>query len=165
MTSNTKPDLKLNNKWTFWYHNPKDTEWGINSYIKLGNITNVSEFWQLMNSLDNNIVENSMLFIMKDNIIPMWEDKNNCKGGSWSFKIYKNTIKQVWEDVCINIICDNITKNKSDTNTINGISISPKKSFCILKIWNDNKNINNYKLLNNNIKNINLNESIYKPHI
>lgn len=165
MTSNTIPDLKLNNKWTFWYHNPKDTDWNINSYINLGSVNSVSEFWTFMNSLDNNIIEHSMLFIMKEDIIPMWEDKKNSKGGSWSFKIIKNNIKQVWEDVCINIICDNITKNKSDANIINGISISPKKAFCILKIWNNNKNINNYKLLNNNIKNINLIECIYKSHI
>ena len=37
----------------------------------------------------DNIVLNCMLFLMLDNVLPMWEDKNNCKGGCFSYKIKK----------------------------------------------------------------------------
>ena len=37
-------------------------------------------------------IKNAMLFIMRDNIKPMWEADENKEGGSMSFKIYKKDI-------------------------------------------------------------------------
>ena len=54
--------------------------------------------------------------------------------------------------------------NIEDLNLITGISISPKKSFCIIKIWNNDKNKNSKDLINNNLLNLNLKESLYKAH-
>ena len=44
-------------------------------------------------------------------------------------------------------ICENIQKDIQDRDSINGISISPKKEFNIIKIWFKN-NINDLKSIN-----------------
>ena len=47
--------------------------------------------------------------------------------------------------IILDIISENIHKDKKKYDLINGISISPKKEFNIIKIWfkEDIKNINN----------------------
>ena len=76
-----------------------------------------------------------MLFIMRDNIKPMWEADENKEGGSMSFKIYKKDIYDAWIQLVINLISENLLKESKHFNKINGISISPKKTFSIMKIW------------------------------
>ena len=53
-----------------------------------------------------------------------------------------------WYELIMYTIGETLTNNKYDSLNINGISISPKKYFCILKIWNNNKDDNNNDLLN-----------------
>ena len=58
-----------------------------------------------------------------------------------------------------------IKKDVNQVMDINGISISPKKNFSIVKIWlKNNSNISIQKLLDINIDFLNVNESIYSDH-
>ena len=36
---------------------------------------------------------------MKDNVKPIWEDKENKYGGCWSFKIFDNEVSEMWQDL------------------------------------------------------------------
>jgi hypothetical protein len=42
---------------------------------------------------------------------------------------------EVWKNVFYCLAGDTLFKNVAHTKNINGITISPKKNFCILKIW------------------------------
>ena len=101
---------------------------------------------------------------MKEKINPIWEDKNNRKGGCWSFKIYKKNINKTWIDTTIHLLANSLTKSKDNSSMITGISISPKKSFCIIKIWNNNSKNNSKLLLNDKIENLSITECLYKAH-
>ena len=151
---------KLKNSWTFWFHDPLDNNWKINSYKKIYTINSIESFWKLYSNLNNKLVENSMLFLMKNNINPLWEDKENVNGGCWSLKIPKGNIIETWNNISIYLVNENIINDK-DIN-VNGISISPKKNFCIIKIW-INKNNNNIQKLNK-IKEIDYSGIIFKSH-
>jgi len=151
----------LNDKWILWFHNPLDNKWTIDSYINITTISSIEDFWELYSNMDNKIIENGMLFLMRNNIEPLWEHNKNIDGGSWSFKIAKNKIASVWNDISINICLENISNNKN--NIINGISISPKKKFSILKIWNNDKNISSITNLKQN-KNLSYEDALYKVH-
>ena len=151
---------KLNDSWVLWYHNPNDTNWDISSYKIISKITTIDEYWNTYEFIKNHIIENSMLFIMREGIQPLWEDPKNIDGGCWSFKITKGNIKKYWEELSIYLLGENIIK---ENNIINGLSISPKKSFCITKIWNSDKNINSKELLNKSI-NVPFECCIYKQH-
>lgn len=161
--------LQLNDTWVLWYHDPLNTNWDISSYKEISVIDSIDSFWQSYTFIENNIVENSMFFLMRKGINPLWEDKSNVTGGCWSFKIQKGNIIEYWTELSIFLLNEDLiinNKNKSKTNNsniINGLSISPKKTFCIIKIWNNNSSISNIELLNKSMK-IPFDSCIYKKH-
>ena len=154
----------LNDEWILWFHNPLDNDWSIESYIEIGEIKTIEDFWELQSYLNQNHVNNSMLFLMRKGIKPIWEDENNKDGGCWSFKISKKDIFKAWSELSIAILGETLTLNSSNYNEITGISISPKKAFSIIKVWNRDLKSNNVNILSKKIPYIFLNSSIYKAH-
>lgn len=153
----------LNSDWKIWFHKSDDNEWGFESYIKLCQFNNPKDFAIIINGFESIHIQNAMLFIMRGNIKPMWEAEENKNGGSMSFKIYKKDIYAAWIQLVVNLVGENLLKDKKDFKKINGISISPKKTFSIMKIWFSDNTINESKYLNNMDK-FNFDESIYKEH-
>ena len=76
-----------------------------------------------------------MLFIMKEGITPLWEDIHNRNGGCFSYKINNKFVAQIWKDLSYSLMGETLTEKELFNNNINGITISPKKNFCIIKIW------------------------------
>ena len=153
-------DKALNDTWILWYHDPNDLNWDISSYKIVSTIKTITDFWNTYEFLKNNVIENSMFFIMREGILPLWEDAKNVNGGCWSFKISKGSIKKYWSELSIFLLGENITKKE---RLINGLSISPKKTFCIIKIWNSDKSKNDKNLLNKKMD-IPFDSCIYKQH-
>lgn len=155
----------LNCKWVLWFHSPVDDDWTLDSYKKVIEISNIEEFWNAFHYINDSHICNSMFFIMRDGIEPIWEDQYNKEGGCWSFKISKKDVYNAWLELGIALCSERITSNLEKSNTINGISISPKKTFCILKIWNNNSEENAPSFISKKIPYIYVNTSIYKEHI
>ena len=154
----------LNTSWALWYHIPNDKNWSKDSYKKIIDIKTIEDYWCIHNNLKPKHLENGMYFLMRENIFPLWEDEKNKNGGSWSFKIDKNKIYNTWIELSISLLGENLMKKIDDNKNINGITVSPKKGFCILKIWNSDNKKSDKLLIKNNIPNITLNNCIYKSH-
>lgn len=153
---------KLSNTWVLWFHDPCDTEWGLDSYQNIFEFDTIEHFWSLFNNLDKNLVTQGMFFIMKKNIVPLWEDEKNENGGCWSYRIQKRNSYEAWLNLAM-ALCGNHLTDQEDSDMINGISISPKKSFCIIKIWNNDSKKNNINIIKN-IEKLENSESIYRAH-
>ena len=82
-------------------------------------------------------MKNVHYFLMKEGIDPVWEHVDNRNGGMCSFKVPMSEILGVWEFLCASMICEKLKLN-GDSYDINGISMSPKNDFSIVKIWNRN---------------------------
>ena len=79
-----------------------------------------------------------MFFFMKGKVVPLWESEANIKGGMWTFKLTKDDSNEMWK-VLMAALCGNtLTIKPEDMNNINGISVSPKITNCIIKIWTNN---------------------------
>ena len=65
----------LNTSWTLWIHLPHDTNWDINSYKKIYTFNYLEQACSLLNYIQENLVINCMLFIMRDDIKPIWKMK------------------------------------------------------------------------------------------
>ena len=72
------------------------------------------------------MLNSGMFFIMKEGIYPLWEDNQNINGGCWSYKIIKKDAYKAWVQLAVSLIGESLS---TETNFINGISISPKKGF------------------------------------
>lgn len=141
--------LYLNDIWRYYYHDPYNTDWTYKSYLKLSDVSDINDFWYTHNSIKH-IINNGMFFIMREYVFPCWDDENNLNGGCFTIKILKQNSSEFWENISIKLLGETLLKgdNIEKWNNINGISISPKKSFCIIKIWMKNNDIQDSNLFN-----------------
>ena len=128
-------DYSLNTKWCLWFHSLNNTSWNKNSYKLLLKLSNIYDLKILNDIILKNHLQNGMFFIMRENIFPTWEDPENRNGSCVSYKISGNSLHDDWCFMVNNIVTEDILINSKDYNGINGLSISPKKEFNILKIW------------------------------
>ena len=132
---NYKIDNQLSNEWDLWIHSPNDSDWSLNSYKNIYTFKNIESAIKLIENINKEIYENYMIFIMKNKIKPIWEDENNKDGGCFSYKILNSNIYEYSKKIIYYIIGNTLVDNDDILKKINGISISPKKHFCIFKIW------------------------------
>ncbi len=162
-TSQVTQKNKLFGKWVLWAHLPHDTDWTIRSYKKIMSITTAEEIIKLNQALPEKLIKNCMLFLMRDGINPMWEDPKNKDGGCFSFKISNKHVAKVWEKLSYSLVGETLTTNEKMLNTITGITISPKKSFCIMKVWlSDCLNQNPQSIVK--IENLDIKGCLFKKH-
>jgi hypothetical protein len=155
---------KLKNKWNMWSHLPQDSDWSVNSYKKIFQFKNLEETIAITESLPEGLVKNCMLFIMKDGIIPMWEDVRNRNGGCFSYKVSNKYVYEVWRDLTYVITGETISSNNTFVNSVTGITISPKKNFCIIKIWMTNCDHQNPQVVTQSVKNLVPQGCLFKKH-
>jgi hypothetical protein len=126
---------KLYDNWTIWAHLPHDTDWTFKSYKNIMTINTVEEALTLIETLPEKMIKNCMLFLMRDGIQPTWEDERNRNGGCFSYKVPNKIVTTTWKQLSYILMGETLTKDLNLRPTINGITISPKKNFCIIKIW------------------------------
>uniref|UniRef100_A0A6C0L164 Uncharacterized protein n=1 Tax=viral metagenome TaxID=1070528 RepID=A0A6C0L164_9ZZZZ len=130
-----KSVTKLDHTWNFYLHLHDNSDWTMDSYIKMLEFDNVEYAILLNDEVNYDLIKKSMIFIMKNQVKPMWEDEHNRNGGCFSFKISNKDVAKVWKEVYFGLVGNSLTNNHCDYEKINGITLSPKKKFCILKIW------------------------------
>jgi Eukaryotic initiation factor 4E len=162
--SNTTSTNKLKDKWNLWSHLPHDPDWSVNSYKKIYKFTNIEETIAITESLPEALVKNCMLFVMREGIIPMWEDPKNRNGGCFSYKVSNKHVYEVWRDLTYVLVGETISINTPFVNSVTGITISPKKNFCIVKIWMTNCDHQNPSVVTNDIKNLLPQGCLFKKH-
>jgi hypothetical protein len=132
----SKSQYLLNDIWNLYYHLPHDKKWDLTSYkLIIGNIDNAEKLIAINETLPENVVKNCMLFVMRDGITPMWEDKKNRNGGCFSFKVPNKQVMLVWRSLFYSICGETLCIEKNHNQFINGITVSPKRNFCIIKVW------------------------------
>ena len=150
----------LINNWNVWVHFNID-QWDIDSYKNILTIENDIELKYFFNLTLDIFFENSMFFIMRNNIKPLWEDIDNINGGNYSFKINSINIKSIFKNLLELIMWNDL----EIFNKINGISLSYKKNFYIIKIWIKDCDPN-FKItyIINKIKELKNSKYIFKKH-
>lgn len=120
--------------WTLYFHSPEESKWTLTTFISLGSMKTWKDFWTVTDALGSDAFTEGMFFIMRDPIPPLWENHQNIRGGYYSFRCQKRDANDSYLNYIIAAMTNQLTKNA--TNQINGISISPKRGFNIVKVWN-----------------------------
>jgi hypothetical protein len=142
----------LAHKWVLWGHLPHDTDWSIKSFINIATVNTIEETIGITETLPNILIENCMLFLMRENVNPIWEDPMNKQGGYFSYKISNKHVGKVWKELSYVTVGETISNDADFTKNVTGITISPKKNFCIIKIWMSTCRHQNPNLVTNRIK-------------
>lgn len=120
--------------WSLYFHAHDDTKWNLASFTLVGQMKTWRDFWTLVEAITVDKFADGMFFLMRDPIPPLWENHQNIRGGSYSIRVQKRDAGEVYITYVISAMLANMCKETG--NQINGISISPKKGFNIIKIWN-----------------------------
>jgi hypothetical protein len=162
-TSGTSELHPLYDKWTLWAHLPHDTDWSLKSYKTIMTLETIEDGLALSRALPEKLVKNCMLFLMREGISPTWEDPKNRHGGCFSFKVKNSVVPMIWKRLSFALMGETLTNNNKMLSSMTGITISPKKSFCIIKIWMSNCNIQSAQTLTE-IPGLTIAGCIFKKH-
>ena len=91
-----------------------------------------------------------MFFLMREHIQPLWEDPYNRNGGCFSFKVNKPEASAYLFKICSQMLGNSLAKSQDPCahNAICGISMSPKRNYCIIRIWIGSKVYNKVSMYN-----------------
>jgi hypothetical protein len=140
---------KLSNYYRVLGHHIEDKSWDYISYYNITTLNNwqdVSSFLYTLNTVKGECsLTDFDIFVMKNEISPMWEDNENRNGSICSVKIDSLVDGyEIFKVLLINICNNTLLCFSCETwNTINGISFSSKKidnlkddNYCvIIKLW------------------------------
>lgn len=134
----TTLDLDLNSKipsgvWTLYFHSPGEKKWSIETFHRLGAVNTWAEYWSLVKALDEPKWGRGMFFWMRGAVPPLWENFQNIKGGSYSMCIGESDSIDVFHRYTVGCMLGLATGSE---DIIQGITISPKKGFHVIKLWN-----------------------------
>lgn len=139
----------LDETWALHFHDPDNNEWTKSSYKQITTITTVQE-WIQTDLAFKELWQKGMFFIMREHILPLWEDPNNTNGGCFSFKVNKPEATNYWFEIVAKLLGNTLGKNEKVSDNICGVSISPKRNYCIIRIWicnHDYNTISNYNIV------------------
>ena len=122
--------------WTLYFHSPEETKWTLNTFVNLGPMKTWRDFWSIIDTVKSECLSDGMFFMMRDPCPPLWESHQNIYGGCYSFRCQKKDAAEIYINYLITCMMDNLSSNEQ--NKINGVSISPKRGFNIIKVWNTN---------------------------
>lgn len=122
--------IDFKDKWVLWAHLLNDKDWSLKSYKRLYEIENSTQFWKVYNNIHKFGLGIAHYFLMKDGVNPTWEDPHNRDGGICSIQIDNRNVSTSFEDFSARLVLDLVGDN------INGISISPKTKWYLIKVWN-----------------------------
>ena len=141
--------------WDFWFEKPPvpndsslspprtSTATTYSSQIShLHAITNVGEFWSVLNNFDFRVVPSRhTVHLFHTSIKPLWEDPRNVRGGAWTFRVQRDSDVEFWKEICLLAISEHLQSAvDSDRVTfrddICGVSFSPRYSSTLITVWN-----------------------------
>ena len=154
----------LKNKWNLWAHLPQDSDWTVKSYRLISSIKTLEDAIVMTETTPEPLIKACMLFVMKDGIAPMWEDPKNRNGGSFSYKVSNKNVCEVWRELNYVLVGETISNISSFVSCVTGITISPKKNFCIIKIWMSNCDNQNPANVTTEVKGLIPQGCIFKKH-
>jgi hypothetical protein len=120
--------------WTLYFHSPEETKWTLNTFVNLGSMKTWRDFWTVIETLKQESLSDGMFFMMRDPSPPLWESHQNIRGGCYSFRCQKKDAADIYLNYIIGAMIGSLQHDSE--NRINGLSISPKRGFNIIKVWN-----------------------------
>jgi hypothetical protein len=102
--------------------------------------------------------------MMRDPSPPLWESHHHIRGGCYSFRCQKKDASDIYLNYIIASMLGSLVAHPE--NRINGISISPKRGFNIVKVWNtDAQKFNHPSNIDTTITTIREGEIMYTPFV
>lgn len=126
-------DYVFTSKWNIWVHESNSADWSFDSYKIIYSIYDIETFWKFFSNIRKLDIVKYQYFIIREGSGPYWEHETNRNGGTCSIRVTIDKCIEVIEQIAILVINESFTSNYKD---INGITISTKLNWGLIKIWN-----------------------------
>jgi len=140
----------LKDTWILWFHRVDSRDYSLESYVRIGDMKTIYHIWAILDSIKPAQWISGMFFFMREGYRPMWEAPENADGGTWSKKVISTDSIRVFIDMALNCASEELLKPEF-SNTLVGVSFSPKGPSAIIKIWNTKSSVNKISCLNPDI--------------
>lgn len=119
---------------------PKKTEDGQEYTAELEQlgtqIESVQDFWRYNNNTPvDQIKMRESLYLFKSGFKPVWEDRRNILGGSWTFRVNKNIGPDFWTRVQLMAIGEQLQAALEEGDQICGVGLSVRFNSHLITIW------------------------------
>lgn len=135
----------LMHKWTLWFTKPltpgqraNTTDAWADSLKEVITFDSVEEFWGIYNNIAkaSQLPPKSDYHLFKTGVRPEWEDKQNQRGGRWSYNNRDRrsvNIDDLWLHIMLAAIGETL-ENEGD-NEVMGVVVNIRKGFVRLGLW------------------------------
>ncbi|KAL2266378.1 hypothetical protein VTJ83DRAFT_5730 [Remersonia thermophila] len=101
-----------------------------------GRIESVQDFWRYHNNTPvDQIKMRESLYLFKAGFRPVWEDRRNVLGGSWTFRVPKSIGPDVWTRVQLLAIGEKLQSVLEEGDQICGVGLSVRFNSHLVSIW------------------------------
>ncbi|KAK7735637.1 hypothetical protein SLS53_007377 [Cytospora paraplurivora] len=99
-------------------------------------IESVQDFWRYNNNTPvDQIKMRESLYLFKTGFRPVWEDRRNILGGSWTFRVGKNIGPDFWTRVQLLAIGEQLQASLDEGDQICGVGLSVRFNSHLITIW------------------------------
>ena len=151
--------------WTLYFHAPDDRSWAPDSYKRIHTVGTWEDLGATLRELGSGRLTNGMVFAMRGSTSPLWEHHSNIRGGCYCLKVSRRAALEVFTRYLAAAASECVTTDP-DANPIVGVTISPKKGFVIIKLWNtDGRAHRDPAEIVPLHEEVNIAEILYRPHV
>ncbi|KAH6845458.1 translation initiation factor eIF 4e-like domain-containing protein [Chaetomium sp. MPI-CAGE-AT-0009] len=99
-------------------------------------IESVQDFWRYNNNTPvEQIKMRESIYLFKAGFKPVWEDRRNVLGGSWTFRVPKSNGPDVWNRVQLLAIGEKLQSVLEEGDQICGVGLSVRFNSHLISIW------------------------------
>ncbi|KAK4250246.1 translation initiation factor eIF 4e-like domain-containing protein [Corynascus novoguineensis] len=99
-------------------------------------IESVQDFWRYNNNTPvDQIRMRESIYLFKVGFKPIWEDRRNILGGSWTFRVPKSIGPDVWTRVQLLAIGEKLQGALEEGDQICGVGLSVRFNSHLISIW------------------------------
>ncbi|KAM6487128.1 translation initiation factor eIF 4e-like domain-containing protein [Trichoderma sp. SZMC 28011] len=136
--------LPTQHYWDVYFDRPKEQKpeaAGQTEYTaqleKIGTqIESVQDFWRYNNNTPvENIKMRESIYLFKSGFKPIWEDRRNINGGSWTFRVPKAIGPDFWTRIQLLAIGEKLQSVIDDADQICGVGLSVRFNSHLITVW------------------------------
>ncbi|KAG7127569.1 Eukaryotic translation initiation factor 4E type 3 like protein [Verticillium longisporum] len=99
-------------------------------------IESVQDFWKYNNNTPvDQIRTRESIYLFKQGFKPVWEDRRNISGGSWTFRVPKAIGPDVWTRVQLLAIGEELQDVLDDGDQLCGVGLSVRFNSHLISVW------------------------------
>ncbi|KAK9426551.1 putative Eukaryotic translation initiation factor 4E type 3 [Seiridium unicorne] len=115
---------------------PEDGEYNATLEQLDTEIKSVADFWRYENNVPvEQIKMRESIYLFKEGYKPIWEDRRNILGGSWTFRVPKSSGREFWKWIQLMAISETFEGVLDTGDQICGVGLSVRFNSHLISIW------------------------------